>query len=603
MMNNKIYEDLSLVFSRAKITFLVIKILFVLLILYLWKLQVLDFQKFWQQSEANRIREIVISPQRGLIRDRNGVVLARNIASFRASMIRENCEDYEESCSRISKLLDLEPEVLKKRVEKYKSLPLFQPIVIKDKLTYEEVSRIRARQYELPELIVESEPRRNYPFGILASHVLGYLQEISSAEMEMDQYETRRMGDLIGKTGLEKQYDASLVGKEGKIFEIVDSVGRKIGEVSRVDPIRGNEIHLTLDFDLQKKAEEILEGREGAVIVMKPDTGEVLAMASYPNFDPNKFISRFSPDEWMDLINSPEFPLQNRAIRGLYSPGSLFKPLMLLAGLDQGVVNDSTTYTCHGSTIIYGHPFACWKAEGHGTVNLYSAIQHSCNIYFYQVGKRLGIEEIARYARMFGLGSPTHIDLPGEKIGLVPDPEWKKRVREEPWYPGETISVSIGQGPLLVTPLQIAVLTAQIANRGVRVTPYLYSKEIQEGEDITRRQENTKVHSSIPEIYFEKVVQGMWQSVNDRGTAVLARIRDFDVCGKTGSAQVISRATAEKLAKQRRVIQTHSWFSGFAPKNKPEIVVSIIVEYGGGGGATAAPSARELFELYKEKYD
>ena len=603
MMNNKIYEDLSLVFSRAKIAFIVIKILFVILILYFWKLQILDFQVFWQKSEANRIREIVVPPQRGLIRDRNGVVLAKNIASFKASLIRENCKDYEDSCLRISELLDLEPDVLKERVEKYKSLALFQPIVVKDNLTYEEVARIKSRQYELPELIVQSEPKRNYPFGTLASHVLGYLQEISPAEMEMDQYKTRRMGDLIGKTGLEKQYEDSLVGTEGKILEIVDSVGREIGEVSKIDPIRGNELHLTLDFDLQKEAEEILDGREGAVIVMKPDTGEILAMASYPNFDPNKFINRFTPEEWVDLINSPEYPLENRVIRGLYSPGSLFKPCILLAGLDQSVVNDSTTFVCRGSIIIYGHPFACWKADGHGIVNLYSAIQHSCNIYFYQLGKRIGIEEIARYARMLGMGSPTHIDLPGEKAGLVPDSEWKRRVRDEPWYPGETISVSIGQGPLLVTPLQIAVYTAQIANRGLSVTPYLHAKEIHESQEITRRQENINVRSPIPEVYFEKVIQGMWQSVNDRGTSVLARVRDFDVCGKTGSAQVVGKATAEKLAKQNIEIKTHSWFSGFAPKDKPEIVVSLIVEYGGGGGATAAPSARELFELYREKYD
>ena len=603
MMNNKIYEDLSLVFSRAKIAFIVVKILFVILILYFWKLQILDFQVFWQKSEANRIREIVVPPQRGLIRDRNGVVLAKNIASFKASLIRENCKDYEDSCLRISELLDLEPDVLKERVEKYKSLALFQPIVVKDNLTYEEVARIKSRQYELPELIVQSEPKRNYPFGTLASHVLGYLQEISPAEMEMDQYKTRRMGDLIGKTGLEKQYEDSLVGTEGKILEIVDSVGREIGEVSKIDPIRGNELHLTLDFDLQKEAEEILDGREGAVIVMKPDTGEILAMASYPNFDPNKFINRFTPEEWVDLINSPEYPLENRVIRGLYSPGSLFKPCILLAGLDQRAVNDSTTFVCRGSIIIYGHPFACWKADGHGIVNLYSAIQHSCNIYFYQLGKRIGIEEIARYARMLGMGSPTHIDLPGEKAGLVPDSEWKRRVRDEPWYPGETISVSIGQGPLLVTPLQIAVYTAQIANRGLSVTPYLHAKEIHESQEITRRQENINVRSPIPEVYFEKVVQGMWQSVNDRGTSVLARVRDFDVCGKTGSAQVVGKATAEKLAKQNIEIKTHSWFSGFAPKDKPEIVVSLIVEYGGGGGATAAPSARELFEIYREKYD
>jgi len=603
MMNNKIYEDLSLVSSRAKIAFVVVRILFVILIIYFWKLQILDFQVFWQKSEENRIREIIVTPQRGLIRERNGVVLAKNIASFKASLIRENCEDYDESYARISKILDLPPEVLKERIDKYRSLPLFQPIVVKDNLTHEEVARIKARQYELPELVVQSEPKRNYPFGTLASHVLGYLQEVSPAEMEMERYKSRRMGDLIGKTGVEKQYEDSLVGEEGKVFEIVDSIGRKIGEISRIDPIRGNEIYLTLDFELQKKAEEILEGREGAVVVMKPDTGEILAMASYPNFDPNKFINRFTPEEWVDLINSPEYPLQNRAIRGLYSPGSLFKPCMLLAGLDQGTVNESTSYTCRGSVIIYGHPFACWKADGHGVVNLYSALQHSCNIYFYQLGKRMGIEEIARYARMLGLGSPTHIDLPGEKTGLVPDPEWKKRVRDEPWYPGETISVSIGQGPLLVTPLQIAVLTAQIANRGLRVTPYICEGETNGTHEIERQPKDKGVRSPISQEYFEKVIQGMWRSVNDRGTSALARIRDFDVCGKTGSAQVVSKATAEKLAQQKIEIKTHSWFTGFAPKDEPKVLVSLIVEYGGGGGATAAPSARELFELYREKYD
>jgi penicillin-binding protein 2 len=603
MINNKIYEDLSLVLSRARIAFIVVKILFVILILNFWKLQILDFQTFWQKSEANRIREIVVSPQRGLIRDRSGVVLAKNIASFKASLVRENCTDYEESCLRISALLDLEPEVLKERVGKYESLPLFHPIVVKDNLTYEEVARIKSRRYELPELIVQSEPKRNYPYGTLASHVLGYLQEISPAEMEMDQYKNRRLGDLIGKTGLEKHYEENLVGTEGKVLEIVDRLGREIDEVSKVDPIRGNEINLTLDIDLQKKAEEILEGREGAVVVMKPETGEILAMASYPNFDPNKFINRFTPEEWVDLINSPEYPLENRTIRGLYAPGSLFKPSMLLAGLDKMIVNDSTSYVCRGSIIIYGHPFACWKGGGHGVVNLYSAIQHSCNIFFYQLGKRIGIEEIARYARMLGFGSPTHIDLPGEKAGLIPDAEWKKRVRDEPWYPGETISVSIGQGPLLVTPLQIAVHTALIANRGLSVTPYLYAGEIHEGNKIAKQQYIEGVRSLIPEMYFDKLALGMWKAVNERGTAGLARVRGFDVCGKTGSAQVISTVTAEKLAQQKREIKTHSWFTGFAPKDKPEVVVSLIVEYGGGGGETAAPSARELFELYREKYD
>jgi penicillin-binding protein 2 len=604
MKNNKIYEDLSLIQTRAQITFAIVVGLFVFLLLSFWKIQILDYQEFWDKSEANRIREMSIPPQRGLITDRNGKILVKNIASFKASIIRENCKDYDEAYTRVSRLLDLEPEVVRERVSKYKSAPLFQPIVVKDDLTHDEVARIEARRHDLPELIIELEPKRNYPYGTFASHVFGYLQEISPDEMEMDQYKDRRLGDLVGKTGVEKQYEQILVGKEGQSLQIVDSIGRKIEEISHTDAIRGHDVMLALDFDLQRKAEEILANREGAVVVMKPDTGEILAMASFPNFDPNKFINRFSPEEWIDLMNSPEFPLENRTIRGLYSPGSIFKPSMALAGLDLNVINEHTVFTCRGSLLVYGQPRACWRGEGHGPLNIISAIEHSCNIYFYELGKRIRIEDISRYARMLGFGYSTGVDIPGEKVGLVPDPEWKRRVRDEPWYPGETISVAIGQGPLLVTPLQVAAHTALIANRGKAVTPNLLKAKsgIPRNPSLTNERKS-RPPLSIPESVFERIVQGMWQAVNGKGTARAARVSRFDVCGKTGSAQVISTEAAKKLAQQKKEIKTHSWFTGFAPKDNPEIVVTLIVEYGGGGGATAAPSARQLFDLYKKKYD
>jgi penicillin-binding protein 2 len=573
-------------------------------LLSFWKIQILDYQEFWKKSEANRIRRMAIPPQRGLITDRNGKILVKNIASFKASFIRENCKDFDKAYERVARLLDLEPEIVRERVSKYESAPLFQPIVVKDDLSHNEVARIEARKHDLPELIIELEPKRNYPYGTFASHVFGYLQEISPDEMVMEHYRDRRMGDLIGKTGVERQYEHVLVGKEGQSLQIVDSMGREIEEVSRTDATRGQDVMLALDFDLQRKAEEILENREGAVVVMKPDTGEILAMASFPNFDPNKFINRFSPEEWIDLMNSPEFPLENRTIRGLYSPGSIFKPTMALAGLNMNVVNDHTVFTCRGGLLVYGQPRACWRGEGHGPVNVTSAIEHSCNIYFYELGKRIHIEDISRYARMLGFGYRTQVDIPGEKVGLVPDPEWKQRVRNEPWYPGETISVSIGQGPLLVTPLQVAVHTALIANRGKNVIPNL----LKAGNNIPRnpssdgdREERPQLR--IPASTFEKIVEGMWRAVNVKGTARAARVGQFDVCGKTGSAQVISSETAKKMAQQKREIKTHSWFTGFAPRDNPEIVVTLIVEFGGGGGATAAPSARELFDLYREKYD
>jgi len=593
MKNKGIYEDLEPIQRKARLSFILVGALFIFLLLAFWKTQILDHAKYWRLSEANRIREITLPAQRGLIRDRNGIILATNIASFRAAFIRENCSDFAESCRRISALLGLEPEVLEQRIAKYSGLPEFHPVVIKDDLSLEEVSRIKARKREFPELLVEAEPKRNYPFGTLAAHVLGYLQEISPEERK-GPFRDRRLGDRVGKTGMERQYEGMLVGREGMLLEVVDSMGRRMGEFSRRPPVPGQDVLLTLDVPLQKKAEELLEGREGAVVVLDPRNGEVLALASFPTFDPNAFINRFTPEEWMTLVNSPEFPLENRAIRGLYAPGSVFKPAVALGALDSGAVSEWTKFYCSGAVRIYGHPFSCWFRGGHGTVNLYSGIQHSCNVYFYQVGKRMGIETISAYARMLGLGRKTGIDLPGEKPGLVPDPEWKRRIRGEPWYPGETISVSIGQGQLLVTPLQVACYTALIANRGRRVTPHLSQQVLSSapGDPV-----------DIPESEFEKVIQGMWLSVNEKGTGRAARVPGLEVCGKTGSTQVVSTETADRLGEKARITKTHSWFTGFAPRTHPQIVVTVLVEYGGMGGATAAPLAGALFRFFRKEHD
>jgi len=601
MKPEQIYEDLALVSRRAGVVFLLIKIIFIFLAFYFWKIQILDYRKFWQQSEANRIREIVLPAQRGLITDRNGLVLVKNIASFKVSIIRENCADMKASLNSISKLLALDEGIIEERIAKYRSLPQFMPIVIKDELTAEEVASVEARKLEFPELIIESEPKRFYTFKNHASHVIGYLQEISESELRQDKFRYRNLGDMIGKTGIERQYEEQLAGTEGLVLEIADSMGRKRDELTRREPIAGETLHLALDFDLQSKAESLLEGREGSVVILNPKNGDVLAMASYPNFDPNKFITRFTPQEWMDLMNSPEYPLENRVIRGVYSPGSIFKLAMALAALDSQTVTEYTTYFCSGSAVIYGHRFGCWFREGHGTVNLTGGLKHSCNVYFYQIGKLMGIEKIAQYARSFGFGSSTGIDLPGEKAGLVPDPEWKRRVRHAPWYPGETISISIGQGPLLLTPLQAAVFTSKIANRGGRIIPRLLISETT--PTLLPENNGGEGHNEIQPDLYEKVIRGMWESVNRGGTSWAAKVDDFDICGKTGSTQVVSRETAEKLAQQNREIKTHSWFTGFAPRNDPEIVVTVLVEFGGGGGATATPLARELFELYWSKQD
>ena len=603
--NSKIYEDLSLIQRRSLRVFLLVEILLVSLAIYYWKIQILDHNQYWNLSETNRVREVILPGPRGLITDREGRILADNIASFSASLIRENCGNFDLFRWRISLLLGIDEDVLSKRIEKFDSLPQFKPIVFKDNLTLEEVSLIEGRRSEFSEIVLQTEPKRYYPLGTFAAHTMGYLQELSAEEIKSDIYRKRKLGDLIGKTGIEKIYDNLLRGEDGEYFEIVDSVGRHRGVIARKDPIQGYTLQLTLDYELQKKAEELLEGKEGAVVVLDARNGEILALASYPTFDPNKFITRFSPEEWLGLVNHPEFPLENRAIRGLYAPGSVFKLTLALGALDSNLITPSTAFFCRGSTRIYGQPFSCWQEQGHGWTNLSEGIKNSCNIYFYNLGEQLGIQEIARYATLLGYGLKTGIDLPGEKEGLVPTPEWKERVKGTSWYPGETISVSIGQGPLLVTPLQVAVHTALIANRGMMITPHLLKSYLDPNTE-ERKEVSFPPQDSYPRIKssaFDRVIRGMWGAVNDRGTARLAKIQGFDVCAKTGSTQVVSSFAAGQEANPELKIKTHSWFTGFAPKDKPRIVVTIIVEFGGGGGESAAPLARELFELYRGKHD
>jgi penicillin-binding protein 2 len=595
---DRIYEDLSLILKRARVVFYVLAGLLILILVYYWKVQILDHQKYWRLAEANRLRERVLPAPRGVITDRNGkFILADNTAGFKVSIIRENIKDFEASYRNISHLLGIDAADLKARIEKYKLSAAFQPIVIKDNLTSEEVARIESRKLEFPELEVEIEPKRSYPFGKSATHVLGYLQELSPEDFKTGAAGKRHWGDMAGKTGIERQYDDVLTGEDGRLLEIVDSLGRSRGEMTRVEPRQGKSLRLTLDYDLQKKAEELLQDKEGTIVAMDPRNGEVLALASFPTYDPNKFISRFTPEEWLSLVNDPAYPLENRAIRGLYSPGSIFKIVMATAGLDSGFVDGQTAYFCGGSLEIYGNVFSCWFKPGHGMMNLTNGIKNSCNVYFYNLGRRMGIEPIASYARLMGLGQKTGIDISGEKEGLVPDPEWKLKTSKAPWFRGETISVSIGQGPLLVTPLQIADMVACVANRGVRVVPCLVPPE-------NGKEESGKTAVPIKRETFEMVIQGMWMSVNDEGTGRGARVEGFDVCGKTGSTQWISTERAEKLQHQGKEIKkTHSWFAGFAPRSDPKLVVTVLVEFGGSGGAAAAPLAGQIFDLYRKKND
>ena len=591
----KIYEDLSQLIKRSRLTLIIFSLLLFLILAFYWKIQILDHQKYWKMAEANRLRSLPLPAPRGLIYDRQRIILADNQPSFKVSLLRESIKNDSQTIERVSQLLNLKTEELKARIDRYRWLQTYGPVIIKDNLKLEEVALIEARREEFPELQLQVEPRRYYPFETTAAHVLGYLQEVSPEEMKGNPHKKWRGGEMIGKAAVEKQYDDYLTGQDGQLLETVDSLGRSLGEVNRIEPIKGQDLVLSIDLDLQKKAEGLLEGKEGAIIVLDSGSGECLAWVSSPSYDPNRFITRFSPEEWLSIINDPARPLENRVIRGQYSPGSIFKVVTALTSLETGLITDRTAFFCSGSINLYGKDFACWFKPGHGLLSLPEALKNSCNIYFYQLGRRLNVDTIARYARTLGLGQITGVDMPGEKEGLIPSSDWKKKTQGEAWYPGETISVAIGQGPLLVTPLQVAALTACLANRGIRVKPRVTRLEGKMGP--------VKDKTGINPKTFEKIIEGMWRSVNDGGTGHGAYQPGFDICGKTGSTQVISREKAERMIKRgEEPAKTHSWFTGFAPRYQPQVVVTVLVEFGGMGGRTAAPIAGEMFKLYREKY-
>ncbi|MGB5296070.1 MAG: penicillin-binding protein 2, partial [Thermoanaerobaculia bacterium] len=444
---------------------------------------------------------------------------------------------------------------------------------------------------EFPEFAVEVGHLRLYRNGPITAHTLGYLGEVSQLDLASDA-SPLKPGDLVGRKGVELAFDESLRGADGQRAVIVDSRGR-FKEEYRRDPARsGQNLNLGLDLDLQQEAARYFEGKAGAAVALDPATGEIRAMVSAPSYNSNIFSRRLDRDAWRNLIEAPEDPLQNRVIQNTYSPGSVFKIVMAAAGLSEGVIDPEQTVWCGGATKIYNRRWRCWKQAGHGHISLHRAIKESCDVYFYHLGQELGIERIANYSRQLGLGRPTGIDLLGEREGLVPDPDWSARRRGTPWYPGETISVAIGQGPLLVTPLQIASLMAAVANSGYQVRPHVVESPSVEKEQLT-----------VEPWVFERIGAALWSVVNDqRGTGSAARVPGIDVAGKTGTVQVVQQKTwikSEDLPYEQR---DHGWFASYATAGDKQLVVVVLVEHGGHGSTAAAPLAKRLYEIYFRDY-
>lgn len=581
---------------------------FLCLWMRIWYLQILRGDSFEELAKNNRVRMVSISPFRGELKDRNAETMVGVRPSFNLYITPEDVENISETLDFLERKISFNRKILKKNIKRTRS---FKNILIKADVSREDVAFVEENKMRLPGIQIQAEPLRSYKYGKMAAHVFGYLGEISKDKLKEEDDDFYRLGDLVGKDGIEKIFEPALKGKKGFKEVEVDVSGRELGVLRKLPPVGGNVVTLTLDSRLQKVAEEELSGKpgepySGALALIKVKTGEILAMASKPSFDPNLFAGGISRRNWRKLLFDEMHPLQNRVVQGQYPPGSVHKIVVALAGLEEGIVDENTTFYCPGHFKLGRGRYRCWKKSGHGKVNIHKAIRESCDVYFYHLGHKLGVDTIARYAKRLGLGALTGIPLIGEKPGLAPTREWKKKSKNENWYGGETISVAIGQGFNLVTPLQQAVMLAGVANNGVLMKPSLVKKiETPNGQLIKKFSPVVKLQDSFSEQSLETIRKGLRAVVNENGgTGRRSRLKDIIVSGKTGTAQVIRMKSGEipKEEETPFLYRDHAWFAAFAPYEDPEIAISVLVEHGGHGGSASAPIAKKMIEKYFELY-
>jgi penicillin-binding protein 2 len=585
-------ERLRRTFAR---TALIILCLFGLLFLRLWFLQLLQGEEMQQRSEHNRIRLLDLPPWRGMILDHQGQVLVANRPSYELVVVMEDVGNIPLLAKRLGHLLRLDPQQLTAQMQSGKKAGLHQ-VRIRGDLSWEEMARVETFQPELPGVLIQVQPKREYRHKGMACHVLGYLGEISDVQLKSGKFSNYKMGDYLGKCGVELAWEKYLRGKRGSRRIEVDAYGRELGQLDSVFPTAGANISLTLDNRMQREAEACLEGQVGAIVALDPRTGRVLALASSPTFSQEAFERGLTSQEWQKINNDKAHPMENRALRGQYPPGSTYKIVIALAGLEEQVITPSTTFDCSGALPVGDHVFHCWRKGGHGAMNLYRAMVHSCDIYFYEVGRRLGIERIHEWSRRFGLGAPTGLDLDKEMPGLTPSPAWKKARYHQPWHEGDTISVSIGQGYNLATPIQMARVVAAIANGGIVYKPYVVEKvESPTGEILYQAQPEIQSRLRASPANIEAVRQSLVGVVND-GTGKAARLPNLQVAGKTGTSQVVALDRDNPKRKRARVMEDHAWFVAYAPAGAPQVAVAVLVEHGGHGGEDAAPLARRVIK-------
>jgi penicillin-binding protein 2 len=557
---------------------------FIVILMRLWQLQILQGSEYRKISESNRLRVFGVPAPRGIIFDRNGIPLVKNTSYFCASLIPEEFDS--RNIPALSRLLKVTDEELLKKINRKGQSP-FTPVRLKEGLSFSEVSYIEARRSDFPGLMIEIEVSRLYIYGNVGAHVIGYLGRLNPDQSRDPAFRDVPPEAFIGQWGVEKIFDKSLRGTAGQRITEVDAFGKEIRLLKENPPVKGEDIYLSIDIALQKEVEKSFEGKAGALVALKTDTGEVLGLASAPSFDPNKFSKGITSEEWAALMQDKKLPMLNRAIQSQYPPGSTFKIITAIAGIEEGTLHDDTTVNCRGGISFGKWHFGCWRKTGHNTVSLHRALVESCDVYFYEAGRRLGIDRINDYATRLGLAKETGILLGTEKKGLIPSTRWKTEVKKAPWYMGETFVSSIGQGYVATTPIQMAVMMAAVSNGGNVFVPKL----------VKGSAPSLVSNAGVKDSTLEEIKKHLAGVVNEPGgTGGAARSVVTTIGGKTGTAQVVSIRKDSKFLSEK--FRDHGWFVAFAPVDKPEIAVSVFVEHGGHGGSVAAPIAKKAIEAY-----
>jgi penicillin-binding protein 2 len=576
----------------------VVLFIFLLLAYGLWRLQVMESGKYSLLAEQNRVRNVPILAPRGKILDREGRIIVDNYPSFSALLLRDSSRDLNADADAIAKGLHLNPDEVRLRMKRSAWLPGYQPIFLKEDITPDELAFIESHKNELPELETIMAHRRLYPRNGFVAHLIGYVGEVTEDMLNQPQFELYTPGDVVGVSGVEKQYNGILMGKNGSRRAIVNSHGREVSRLDETPAEPGKQLKLTLDLDLQIAAEQAIEGKNGAIVAMDPHTGEILAMVSRPTFDPNDFAVKISRDEWNKLVNDPDKPLLNKAIQAQLAPGSTFKIIMATAGWQEGIAQ-TLHVNCTGGATFYGRRFGCWVKSGHGGVDLPKAIYQSCDVFFYTLAEKLGIDRIARYATAFGLGQKTGIDLPNEVTGVMPSEEWKIRNFKQKWFAGETISVGIGQGAVAITPVQLMRAVGAISMGGRMVVPHVINPTNLPTGFVQATNYTEVKEVPIDPTGWNTITDAMSRVLLPEGTAPSAHIPGIDIAGKTGSAQIVSLAMRAKHQNNADFAQ-NGWFVGFTPRRNPDIIVCVLFE-GGEHGKLAARLATQVIKAYVDK--